>query len=53
MSAMPDTTDTAVVAPPPVTAPSPPPYKQLARRVDVLVPLSPCRAATKHYRCGL
>ncbi|GAX56614.1 DUF3887 domain-containing protein [Streptomyces olivochromogenes] len=29
-SAMPDTTDTAVVAPPPVTAPSPPPYKQLA-----------------------
>lgn len=30
MSAMPDTTDTAVVAPPSVTAPSPPPYKQLA-----------------------
>ncbi|MFJ8025261.1 hypothetical protein [Streptomyces sp. NPDC096311] len=29
-SAMPDTADTAVVAPPPVTVPSPPPYKQLA-----------------------
>lgn len=29
-SAMPDTTDTAVVAPPSATAPSPPPYKQLA-----------------------
>lgn len=29
-SAMSDTTDTAVVAPPSVTVPSPPPYKQLA-----------------------
>lgn len=46
MSAMPDTTDTAVVAPPSVTIASPPPsYPAIG--------LSPCRAGTKHYRCGL